>query len=251
MDSTVTTVGQARRFDLPRLALADGTVEALKWIGLLLMTIDHANKYLLHGSVPAMFAVGRLSLPLFAFVLAHNLARPGALAGAARVYPRTLARLAGAAAVATVPFTALGGLAAGWWPLNILATFAVSVAAMYLLLRGGAWRKACAIILVVMGGGLVEYWWPAIGMCLAAWYYCRRPSWTALTLWVVATLALNLNGWAFGRMPVANASMWALAAFPLIFAATRLKLRLPRMQWLFYAYFPLHLSVLWLLQHGR
>ena len=31
---------------LPRLVLSDGTVEALKWLGLILMTGDHINKYL-------------------------------------------------------------------------------------------------------------------------------------------------------------------------------------------------------------
>jgi len=31
------------------------------------MTLDHINKYLLHGSEPILFAVGRLALPLFSF----------------------------------------------------------------------------------------------------------------------------------------------------------------------------------------
>ena len=30
----------------PRLSLTNGTLEALKWLGLLLMTGDHVNKYL-------------------------------------------------------------------------------------------------------------------------------------------------------------------------------------------------------------
>ncbi|RYF37261.1 MAG: hypothetical protein EOO38_26620, partial [Cytophagaceae bacterium] len=34
---------------LPRLVVADGSIEALKWLGLLLMTGDHVNKYLLNG----------------------------------------------------------------------------------------------------------------------------------------------------------------------------------------------------------
>lgn len=237
----------ARTAGPPALVVADGTLEALKWLALGLMTVDHVNKYVFHGSVPALFAIGRLTLPLFVFVLAYNLARPSTLAKAEQVFPRLLKRLAASALVASGPFMALGGLAGGWWPLNILATFAVSAASIYLLWRGGAWRKAAAVGLVLVGGGLVEYWWPAIGMCLAAWYYCRRPSWTALAAWLLSTLALNLNGWAFGAMPLLNASMWAFAAFPLIFTATRVTLQLPRLQWAFYAYYPLHLAVLWLL----
>ena len=92
---------------LPRLKFSDGAIETLKWVALVLMTLDHINKYLLHDSVPALFAIGRTTMPLFAVVLAFNLARPGALEGGAA--ERTIKRLALFGAVATVPFIALGG----------------------------------------------------------------------------------------------------------------------------------------------
>ena len=76
----------------PRLELSSGALEALKWLALLLMTLDHVNKHLLHASVPELFAAGRLALPLFGFVLGYNLARPGALASGG--YSRTARRLA-------------------------------------------------------------------------------------------------------------------------------------------------------------
>ena len=47
-------------------------------------------------------------------------------------------RLALFGALATLPFVALGGLAAGWWPLNILFTLWVITAALYFVERGGA-----------------------------------------------------------------------------------------------------------------
>ena len=53
----------------PRMVLSSGSLEALKWLSLLLMTLDHVNKHLLHASVPELFAAGRLALPLFGFVL--------------------------------------------------------------------------------------------------------------------------------------------------------------------------------------
>ena len=64
----------------PRLVLGDGTVEALKWLGLLFMTGDHVNKYLFAQKLPCLFELGRLAMPIFGFVLAYNLARSGALA---------------------------------------------------------------------------------------------------------------------------------------------------------------------------
>ena len=45
----------------PLLVLSSGTLEALKWLALLLMTLDHVNKHLLHASVPELFAAGRLA----------------------------------------------------------------------------------------------------------------------------------------------------------------------------------------------
>ncbi|MCB2035736.1 MAG: hypothetical protein KDF56_02300 [Ottowia sp.] len=52
---------------MPRLVLADGTVEALKWFALLLMTGDHVNKYLFNGTIDWLFDAGRLCLPIFVF----------------------------------------------------------------------------------------------------------------------------------------------------------------------------------------
>ncbi len=49
----------------------------------------YPNKYLFDGSHPWMYALGRISMPLFAFVLGYNLARPGALASGS--YSRTAA----------------------------------------------------------------------------------------------------------------------------------------------------------------
>lgn len=190
-----------------------------------------------------LFALGRITLPLFAFVLAFNLARPGALTRG--TYKRTAVRLSFFGAIASLPFIALGGLATGWWPLNIMATLLVATGVIYLTDRGGFVRVTLAVLLFLVGGGLVEFWWPAIALTVAAWQYVRRPTWPALLAWLLATLALTLNGWAFARMPPVNASMWALAAFPIIFAAQHVQLAMPRLRHVFYVYFPLHLATLW------
>ncbi|MFY0498964.1 TraX family protein, partial [Staphylococcus haemolyticus] len=64
---------------------------AIKWIALLLMVVDHVNKYVFHEASATAFFAGRLVMPLFAFVLAFNPARPGSIErGGGK---RTLARL--------------------------------------------------------------------------------------------------------------------------------------------------------------
>lgn len=221
---------KAERDLLPRLALSDGSVEALKWLGVVLMTLDHVNKYLLHGSVAWIFDIGRLAMPIFAVVLAWNLARPGTLERG--VYGRVTARLAIAGALATLPFVALGGLGWGWWPLNILATLLVAAGVMFLVDR-----KQCvlAAVLFLVGGLFVEFWWPALAIAVGAWSYFRRPSWPALLLSLAGFVSLYL----------VNHNFWALATLPLIVLASRVDLSVPRLRWVFYAFYPLHLAAIW------
>lgn len=220
----------------PRLAVADGTVEGLKWLALVLMTGDHVNKYLFNATLPVLFEIGRLALPIFVFVLAYNLARPGALERG--VHSRAMSRLALFGALASVPFMALGNLYAGWWPLNVMFTLLVVTATVWLIERGGKLRLAAAGVVLVLGGSLVEFWWPAVIFGLAVWSYTRRPNWTAAVIGVLACAALQLI----------NGNPWALAALPIFWLASRMDLRLPRLRWAFYIYYPLHLAALWLIR---
>ena len=219
----------------PPLVLSSGSLEALKWLALLLMTLDHVNKHLLHASVPELFAAGRLALPLFGFVLGYNLARPGALASGG--YSRTARRLAIFGSIASIPFVALGGLGWGWWPLNIMATLLVATLCAWLIEVGGPVRLMGTAVVFIVGGALVEFWWPGLAVCLLAWAYCRRPSWFTLALWIGALASLYFI----------NRNLWALAALPLIFAAGQVKLNVPRGRLGFYVYYPAHLAVLWLI----
>ena len=59
----------------PRIELSDGAVQAMKWLGLILMTADHAQKYGLMPAVSGVYEAGRVAFPLFGIVLAYNLAR--------------------------------------------------------------------------------------------------------------------------------------------------------------------------------
>jgi len=69
-------------WSLPRLVIADGTLEALKWLALVLMVLDHTNKVLFEGKIPFVFEAARIAMPLFGFVLGYNLARSGTLSTA-------------------------------------------------------------------------------------------------------------------------------------------------------------------------
>lgn len=207
--------------------LADGSIEALKWLGLLLMVLDHVNTYLLAGRVVPMYAAGRVVMPLFSALLACNLARgtPGAAW-------RTARRAVLFGLLATPAFWALHG---SWWPLNIMFTLAAGVAAIALLQAG---QPLLALSLGLAAGYVVEFWWPAIGATVAAWAWWRSPSWRSALAWC-ACMAL---------VCVLNGDAWAFAVVPLVAAAARLPVRTRRLRWAFYAAYPAHLFLLWGLQ---
>src|SRR5271169_6839196 len=101
--------------------MAEGSLEAIKWAGLILMVFDHVNKYLYAEELPVIFPCGRIVMPMFGFVLAYNLARPDALARG--MHGRMMRRLTLAGLTASPMFIILNGpygTANAWLPLNIL-----------------------------------------------------------------------------------------------------------------------------------
>ena len=213
------------------------SLDALKWLAVLLMVIDHINKFVFAEAVPVMFALGRVAMPLFAFVLGCRLAQPESLKNG--IYQRVFVRLVVFGVLALVPHTVLNKLLWGWWPVNILFTLAVSVLVAWLLDKGGPTQVIGACLLFLFGGALVEFWWPALAICLSVWAYFRTPSLVYVAGFVVSLLALYLI----------NGNFWALLALPLIAAARVWRWPLPRMKWFFYAFYPLHFMAIWVYLH--
>ena len=213
--------------------LADGTAEALKWLALVLMVLDHVNQYLCDGSLPWAFPLGRLAFPLFAFVLAYNLARPHALSNGTAV--RTMKRLAIFALIAAIPHVALDGR---WLPVNILATLLVATGVIVLFEQGGlkSWHGLLAFML---GGYIVEGNWFAVAVCITAHYYCKSPTILRLLSVFASLVVLGL---------FINANQWALAVLPVILAAPQVTIKINRHRNVFYWFYPAHLAVIELLQ---
>jgi hypothetical protein len=227
------------RGTLPPVILSDGSVEALKWLGIVLMTVDHANKYLNGGQFAWMFDTGRIVMPLFGFVLAYNLSRPGALVQG--MFQRVSRRLLIYGAVATIPFIGIHGPIAYGLPLNILFMLLLSTGLIWLLERRSPRRMMAIVPLFVIGGLLPEFWHFGTAATIAAWYFCKNPRVTSLALWIVTLVALF----------VINQNFYALLVIPLIYAAQYVDLRMPRYRHVFYVFYPAHLAVIWLLQTVR
>src|SRR5690606_25927249 len=108
----MSTVAQVR--------ISSGAIEAMKWLALLCMVVDHVNAVFYERELGIVAdAIGRIAMPLFAGVFGYNLARPGIDVG------KILRRLVLVALLATPVHAALFGVL-GPWPFNILWTFAAA-----------------------------------------------------------------------------------------------------------------------------
>lgn len=218
------------------LHVADGALEGMKWLALALMTADHVNKFLFAETLPGVYQLGRLALPLFGFVLAYNLARTSALTSGA--YQRTMTRLAMYGVAATPFFVLLGGLLFGWWPLNIMFMLLVATGSLYLAQQSSKAHKIGGLAVFLVGGAFVEFWWFGICFCMCAHWYCQTTSRKALFAWTLAALSLT----------AINSNLWAVASIPLILALAKIDIKFPKFKTIFYTYYPAHLAVLYCLQ---
>ncbi|MFW9572545.1 conjugal transfer protein [Xanthomonas euvesicatoria] len=195
--------------------------EALKWIALVLMTGDHVAKVLFGGYVPVLSELGRIAFPVFALVMAYNLAQPRA------DYAKSVLRLAGWGLLAQ-PFHAW---AFGYWlPLNVLLTFAVAALLIWTVeTRHWLYAAVAGVVLPLV----IDYQWIGVWLVLAAWAWFRtgRVEAFAGVLAMVAALC-----WY-------NGNVWALAALPVL-ALGYVWWPLPRLRWAFYGYYVVHLAVI-------
>lgn len=195
--------------------------EWLKWTALVLMTGDHVNKVLLHGSQPWLTEAARVVFPIFAVILVYNLhahADPAALR-------RSMRRLLLAALIAQ-PFHAW---AFGYWlPLNVLATLWLGLRILHAPVHVG-------VLLFVFAGYFVDYQWFGLLVILGAAHMLRQPhAWhgpALLGLGVTSLWAINGNG-------------WALLSLPVIWLLRNVHGEWPRGRWTFLAYYVGHLALL-------
>jgi TraX protein len=213
--------------------IEDPTLQALKWFALVLMLLDHVNKYLFAESWSVVPELSRCVAPIFATVLGLNLSRPWALHKGA--HARTAARLLVFGLLATPASAALQGA----WPLNILFTLLAGTLVVVALQHNTATHLAAGGIVCIAAGFGTDYGVVGVATVVTAFACGQRASLGRVLAWV-ATVAAYV---------FVNGNVWALLAVPLLLAAPFVHgLKLPQHQqarWFFYAAYPLHLMVVW------
>ncbi|MDQ7271678.1 TraX family protein [Stenotrophomonas sp. Sm3212] len=202
--------------------MTSGAREVLKWLAVVLMTCDHVAKVICAGYVPGLSEAGRVAFPLFALVMAYNLAQPGA------DQVKSVRRL-GMWGLIAQPVHAL---AFGYWlPLNILLTFALCAGAVY---AAGQRRWVVLAFAAAVLPLFVDYQWAGVGFVLLAWWAFKwRQVWPLVP--------------AFGAICWFNGNLWALAAIPLALILSRVAWPVSRGRWAFYGYYVAHLACIGLL----
>ncbi|PPU91438.1 TraX family protein [Xanthomonas albilineans] len=204
--------------------MTSGGRELIKWIAVLAMTGDHVIKVFHLGDVPVVSQAGRVAFPLFAMVLAYNLAQSGA--DTAKSLRRLLAW-----GVAAMPayWLAFGVIC----PFNVLLAFALGVAAI----RAVQGRRWVLLAVCVLPAPLfVDYQWSGLSVVVGAWWYFRSPRPTML----MGILCFAVPAAA---LCVYNGSAWSLLAIPMLRLGD-VPIALPRTRWAFYGYYCGHLALL-------
>lgn len=235
------------------LRITNDRLTLLKLLAVVSMVIDHYNKFANPDYSQIMFSVGRLALPIFIFVLAFNLSRIEA-----GKIPKIAIRLVVFGLIATPAYNAMGGtILGGWWPLNALFLLAGLAGVVYLLAVPVArpWLqhlcRVAALLLFLIAGALVEFFWAGLGLGLVAWrlfvMFSRGESHGDKGRGEIAFLTLAAAVFT-ALLCLINGNAWALAAIPLVLVVLWLPVgKLPRFKWFFYWFYPAHLCALWLI----
>jgi len=196
--------------------------ELLKWVAVVLMTGDHAVKVFHAGYVPVVSELGRVAFPVFALVMAYNLAQPGANVA------KSIKRLFVWGVVAQPVYAWAFGVLL---PVNVLFSFALA-AACVLCAQNRHWSLLG--LLSVPAPLLVDYQWSGIVLVVVWW-------------WLFATKRVDTHFWlgaaAFAPLCFFNGNVWALLALP-VMTLGQIDLHVPRTRWAFYGYYVAHIGLL-------
>ena len=258
---------QIDKSDLKRntvFEISSGSIELLKWIGLCTMSIDHWNTFYFNSEYELMRQIGRIAFPLFVVVISYNIAtlKGNKEKKVRQIIPRLF--FFGLAAVPAIAYFKYSRTIDShnilllpfnefvFWllPLNVMFTF---ITLMVLLLcceraikRPMTYTIVYCFVLVALAG-VSEYGISAslIGTAIFVFFIEPLDKRNFIPLRIIS-LTLFIVGYLILVKFTSN-SLWPIVALPIIYIASKYSFKAPRAGHFFYAYYPLHISVIVLL----
>ena len=234
----------------------------LKLVAMLAMMCDHAGK-MLFPQYAIMRIIGRLAFPIYAYCLAvgcvytHNclnyLKRIILLALISQpIYAVSMAHSVSAmysVSFADEPLRAALNFYLHSWvgKPSILLTLALGLILIWSLRERQLVITAAMLVFCWMVKGEIDYGMKGVVLMLLFYVFCSH-RWLSLPAvlafmvwWAMGSGNYTLFGVRF------SSQMFAVCALPLIYINTGTNIRLPK--WLFYAFYPAHLALIYVLDH--
>ena len=213
----------------------------LKWIALISMLIDHIG-FCFFPDVLLLRAVGRISFPLFAFLLSKGYQYTSNL-------KKYFFRLLFFAVLSEIPFNLfLSGKIMDFSRQNVLFSLCFGAAAIYAYERISAYSKRAewgllAVTLIAATAQLFQTDYGAFGVILIFILFVCKDQKMLPFLYLLNILFFAFMAYLYSGTREALLSFCALLAYPLFLAYNETSG--PKfLKWFFYLFYPLHLLIL-------
>lgn len=196
--------------------------DTLKLIAILTMLIDHTG-YLLFPDQIAWRLIGRLSFPIFAFLVARG-------SRLTRSQPRYLLRMLTYGLISQLPYSYF--VPHG---LNIFFTLAAGIALIFFISRQNLAIKLL-VLPILASTWVVDYSYGLYGLLLilAFHFFYDKPA--------LMTVSFTGLSWYYWAKTYVSIQALAMAALPIIYSAPHTGIRLPKH--VGYLFYPVHIMIL-------
>ncbi len=225
--------------------------DILKLIALIAMTLDHIGNILHPHNYLSFRYFGRMAFPIFAFLIATHLAQK-------ENFKKYILRLFPFALISSLLIVPFELTFKDYFKLNMLWTFLISISCIYAFkkIKTENLPKVIAYFLYIMTFLIVycmslisDYHFNGICFILALYIYLKTKK--IIPLLFVLFLSFFINSFGYIEHPKESFIMCCISFLTtlilLILEETKPQRRFLKPWWLFYAYFPLHLFVLYII----
>jgi len=206
------------------------TIELLKWIAIITMVVDHIG-IIIFKDVEFLRAIGRISLPLFGYILIHN------YLFFSKNRKKYIYRL-WSFAIISQPFF--------WFiiaeKINIFALLALVITVIYLSekiesMDRKAIEKFITIFLLLFVSIVFSFFvdYGILGFLFLISIYLSFISYKYISVNLISTFFLNLGTYQY----------YTIIYYPVIYIVSKINIGIPRVnKWFFYSFYPIHLLIL-------